>query len=378
MIRAALPLLTDLLQLLRSAFRSRAHLAAENLFLRKQLASYVERQVRPKRTDNATRVALVMLSRFVAWRELLVIVRPDTLVRWHRDLPRLFWRAKSRPRGRPRIPVELQRLIADMATANRTWGEERIAAELRLKLGLTISARTVRRYMRPGPRLRGGQPIQSWTTFLHNHAGGVLACDFFLVVTATFQRLYVFVLFDIATRRVVHWNVTAHPTAAWTIQQFRNGVPLDGAHRFVVHDRDGIFAPAVDSVLRSMSFEVLKTPVRAPQANAYCERFIGTARRECLDWIIPLTEPHLRRVLAEWIPHYNRERPHTALGPGLPEAPTDRRRLDIDGCQGIASSRAHGSVAYTTTTGWKTSRHEFLRTTRKSKNGCLARWTVLD
>ena len=141
------------------------------------------------------------------------------------------------------------------------------------------------------------------------------------MVTATFQRLYVFVILDICTRRVVHWNLTDHPTAEWTIQQFRNGLPLDGAFRFLVHDRDAIFAQAVDETLRSMSLQVLKTPLRAPQANAYCER-IGTARRECLDWMIPLNERHLRRLFAEWIPHYNRERPHSALGPGLPDGPT--------------------------------------------------------
>ena len=133
-----------------------------------------------------------------------------------------------------------------------------------------------------------------------NHAGAVLACDFFIVVTATFQRLYVFVVLDIGTRRVVHWNLTDHPTAEWTIQQFRDGLPLDGAYRFLVHDRDAIFALAVDEAIRSMSLQVLKTPVRAPQANAYCERFIGTARRECLDWMIPLNERHLRSILAEW------------------------------------------------------------------------------
>jgi putative transposase len=177
------------------------------------------------------------------------------------------------------------------------------------------------------PGGRGGRSTQSWTTFLRNHAGAVLACDFFIVVTATFQRLYVFVILDIGTRQVVHWNLTDHPTAAWTIQQFRNGLPLDRAYRFLVHDRDGIFAPSVDEALHSMSLQVLKTPVRAPQANAYCERFIGTVRRECLDWMIPLNERHLRRVLTEWIPRYNRERPHSALGPGLPNGPTARTML---------------------------------------------------
>jgi len=308
-------------------FRSRAQLAAENLFLRKQLACYIERQVRPRRTDDASRIALVLLSQFVEWRELLTIVRPDTLVRWHRDLYRLFWRVKSRQRGRPPIPRDVQRLIVEMATKNCTWGEERIAAELRVKLGLTLSPRTVRRYMGSRPRSRGGRSTQSWATFLRNHAGAVLACDFFIVVTATFQRLYVFVLLDISTRRVVHWNLTDDPTAEWTIQQFRNGLPLDGAYRFLVHDRDGIFAPAVDESVRLMSLQVLKTPARAPQANAYCERFIGTARRECLDWIIPLSERHLRLVLAEWISHYNSERPHSALGPGVPSEPTHQTAL---------------------------------------------------
>ena len=185
-----------------------------------------------------------------------------------------------------------------MATKNRTWGEQRIAAELRLKLGLTLSPRTVRRYMPSRPRRRGGRKAQSWATLVHNHAGAVLACHFFIVVTATFQWLYVFVLLDIGTRRVVHWNLTVHPRSEWTIQQLRNGLPVDGTHRFLVHDRDGIFAPAVDEALRSMSLQVLKTPVRAPQANAHCDRFIGTARRECLDWMIPLNERHLRSILA--------------------------------------------------------------------------------
>jgi putative transposase len=258
----------------------------------------------------------------------VTIVRPDTLVRWHRDLCRLFWRAKSKPRGRPRIPADLQRLIADIAAANRTWGEERITAERRVKLGLTASPRTVRRYMGRNQRPPGGRSTQSWATFLGNHADAVLACDFFVVVTATFQRLYVFVILDVATRRIRHWNVTEHPTVEWTIQQFRNGPPLDAAC-----DSSSMTAmsssPGVDDSLRSMSLAVLRTPPRAPQANAYCERFIGTARRECLDWIIPLDERHLRHVLAEWMTHYNAERPHSARGPGLPD--DSGRRVTVTG-----------------------------------------------
>jgi putative transposase len=235
-------------------------LAAENLSLRKQLACYLERNVRPRRTDDASRIALVLLSRFVEWRDLLTIVRPDTFVRWHREMFRLFWRWKSGRRGRPRIPAALQQLIAAMATANRPWGEEWSAAELRLKLGLTVSPRTVRRYMPRRPPTPECQRTPSRATFLRNHAGTVLACDFFVVVTATFQRVYVLVILDIATRRVVHWNLAVHPMAAWTIQQFRNGLPTDGAHRLLVHDRDGTFAPAVDEALHAMSLDTGPRP----------------------------------------------------------------------------------------------------------------------
>jgi transposase InsO family protein len=239
----------------------------------------------------------------------------------------------------------------DIAAANRTWGKERMAAELRLKLGITVSPRTVRRYMPRHHRPPGGRSTQSWSTFLHHHAGAVLACDFFVVVTATFQRVYVFVILDIATRRILYWNITAHPTAEWTIQQFRNGLPLDAAYRSVVHDRDAIFAPAVDDALRSMSLAVLRTPPRAPQANAYCERFIGTARRECLDWIIPLNERHLRHVLAEWMTHYNAQRPHSARGPRVPD--DAGRRCDVTGhrcCPDGASLPIRDSAACTITT----------------------------
>jgi putative transposase len=319
MIRTALLLLRDLLSFAALAGSSHKRLAAENLFLRKQLAFYVERKVRPRRLNNATRIALTVLARVIDWRPLLVVVRPETLVRWHRQGFRLFWRWKSRRPGRPRMPGYLQSLIADMAHANQTWGEERIAAELLLKLGIAISPPTVRRYMRRPVPSRPCSSSQRWSTFLHTHARETLACDFFVCMTATFRLVYVFLVMEIGTRRILHWNLTEHPTAEWTTQQFRSLLPGDDPYRFVVHDRDAVFSSAVDDALRSMNLRVLKTPARVPQANAFCERLIGTARRECLDHFIPLNERHLRKILFEWVPHYNRGRPHASLGPGVPE-----------------------------------------------------------
>ncbi len=210
-------------------------------------------------------------------------------------------------------------MIADMARANRIWGEERIAAELFVKLGISVSPRTVRRYMRRPRSAHPGSSTQAWSSFVRNHGRDILASDFFVTVTARFRLLYVFVVFDVSTRRLLHWNVTEHPTAEWKVQQFRTCVTGESGHRFVVRDHDRIHSNAVDCSLKAMGLRILKTPIGAPQANAHCERLIGTARRECLDWVIPLHERHLRRVLTEWVPHYNRGRPHSMLGPGIPD-----------------------------------------------------------
>jgi hypothetical protein len=239
----------DLVALIASAMRSRAQLAAENLFLRKQLALYLERQVKPRRADDATRLTLVALSWFIEWRHLLTIVKPETLMGWHRKGFRLWWRWKSRTPDRPPIPVELRQLIATMAPANRTWGEERIADELLVKLGIRVSPRTVRRYM-PSRPPRARQGTQAWSTFVRNHARAVLASDFFVVVTANFRVIYVFVVLEVGTRRILHSNLTEHPTAEWTAQQFRMIVPGDQGHRFVIHDRDTIYSEGVDRRLR--------------------------------------------------------------------------------------------------------------------------------
>jgi putative transposase len=232
--------------------RSPKALAAENLFLRKQLALYQERHVKPRRATDATRLTLTWLARCFNWRQALVIVQPATLIRWHRRGFRLFWRWKSTP-GRPPISPDLQALIRRMAWENPTWGEERIANELWLKLGLHVSPRTVRKYLpKPLGHDRGHRaPSQRWRTFVRNHAQAVVACDFCVVFTATFRLLYVFVVIEHASRRRLHVNVTAHPTAAWTLQQLREAMPSDHAYRFLIHDRDSIFSQMLDQNIRS-------------------------------------------------------------------------------------------------------------------------------
>jgi transposase InsO family protein len=315
-----LTLLLDAMRFLVLCLRPVPALAAENLFLRKQLAQYQEGQAKPRRTNDATRILLVWLSRLFDWKSALVIVQPATLIRWHRQGFRWFWRWKSQP-GRPALPKDLQALIRRMAFENPTWGQERIANELLLKLGLKVSPRTVRKYMpdhcvgSPGKR---GQS-QRWSTFVRNHAKGIVACDFCVAVTATFRILYVFVVIEHANRRLIHINVTAHPTAAWTLQQFREAIRADHTYRLLMHDRDTIFSKAVDHSVRHMGLHIIKTPVRTPVANAICERVIGTLRRECLDFVIPLNAKHLYGIVKEWVTHYNEGRPHMSLGPGIPQ-----------------------------------------------------------
>ena len=230
-------------------------------------------------------------------------MRPETMIRWHRAGWKLFWRLKSRP-GRPPIPPRIQALIRRMATENPSWGEERVANELLVKLDIQVSPRTVSKYLpkRPMRRPRGDM---RWSTFLRLHAQGIIACDFLVAVTATFRQLYVFVVIEHRSRRLIHCNVTAHPSASWTLQQLREAIGLHERYEYLLHDRDSIFAKHLDESITKLGAKVLKSPPRGPMANAICERVIGTIRRECLDWLIPLSEAHLRSILKSWIPHYN-------------------------------------------------------------------------
>jgi transposase InsO family protein len=323
-------LLPGLCQFPLLVLRSQTALAAENLFLRKQLAFFQERKVKPRRADDSTRWLLAALSRIFKWRDALVVVKPETLIRWHRKGFRLFWRWKSKPSGRPPLPANLRLLIRAMAADNISWGEERIANELKLKLGICVSPRTVGKYMGRQRTGRPSDPGQRWLTFIRNHADTIIAADFFTVVTANFRILYVLVVMEVGRRTILHTNVTAHPTAEWTLQQFREAL-AQGSYRYLIHDNDSIFSRDLDGKIGDLGISIMRTPVRAPLANCYCERLVGTLRRECLDFMIPLGERHLRHFVRGFSNYYNDARVHMSLGPGVPALrrvlppPCDRR-----------------------------------------------------
>jgi putative transposase len=186
---------------------------------------------------------------------------------------------------------------------------------------ISVSPRTMRHYwpenLQPSPRPSG----QRWATFVRNHAKAMVACDFVVVVTARFRILYVFVVMEVGSRKLLHVNATSHPTSSWTLQQLREAIPSDHGYRWLIHDRSGIFSTDLVGSVDALGVIILRTPVQAPEANAYCERLIDSLRRECLDWFIPLSEKHLRKLVREWSAHYNHGRPHLSLGPGIPDPP---------------------------------------------------------
>jgi putative transposase len=244
-------------------------------------------------------------------------VKPETVLRWHREGFRLFWRRKSRSGGarEPRLAPEVIALIRRMATENRLWGTERIRAEL-LKLGVRVAKRTVQRYLQ-GARPTAPHGGQGWRTFLRNHT--VWACDYLQVYDVWFRPIFAFFIVDVSAKRVVHVAVTRAPTQAWTAQQLRNATPFGHGPPFIIRDRDDKFGAVFDRVAAGAGARVVRTAVRAPLMNAVCERFLGSVRRECLDHFVILSEPHLRHVLAEYATSYfNMARPHQGIGQRTP------------------------------------------------------------
>jgi putative transposase len=296
---------------------SRSQLVLENLTLRQQLAVLKRQRPRPP-LRQGDRLFWVCLSKlWSGWRSALVLVQPETVVRWHQQGFRLWWRWKSKSKraGRPSLDKDIRVLIKQMARDNSTWGAPRIQTELHL-LGHDVAEATVAKYM-ARPRYNK-PPSQTWKTFLKNHVGTLASMDFFTVPTATFRLLYVLVILSHDRRRVVHFNVTSSPTALWVAQQLREAFPFETAPRYLIHDRDGIFGAEVRRCLANLNVEEVVTAPRSPWQNAHCERLVGTLRRELLDHIIVLNEVHLRRLLSSYLSYYHQARPHMVLGHNAP------------------------------------------------------------
>jgi transposase InsO family protein len=310
-----------LLRTFRSAVRTRRELALENLALRQQLAVWKARRPRPRVTEM-DRIFWMVLSRvWKNWRSSLQVVRPETVVRWHRRGFRLYWAWKSRRQsGRPMISTELRDLIRRMGCANPLWGAPRIHGEL-LKLGLTVSQATVSKYMLRPRR----PPSQAWRTFLKNYAKDLLALDFFTVPTATFRVLFVLVMLTHGRRRLVHLNVTEHPTAEWTARQLLEACALEEAPRYLIRDRDQIYGERFSRQAQTLGIQQAVIAPRSPWQNAYAERVIGSIRRECLDHVVVIGERHLREILSKYVDYYNRTRTHLSLTKDAPEHRTMQR-----------------------------------------------------
>ena len=304
-----------LLHWLASLVKSRRRLEAENLVLRHQVNILRRRASRRLWLSNADRLAFVWLYRLCpSVVDAVAIIRPETVIRWHRQGFRAFWRWKSRSRGgRPAIPKEIRDLIREMSRANWLWGAPRIHGEL-LKLGIEVAESTVAKYMVKRPR----RPGQSWTTFLRNHAAGIAATDLFVVPTIGFKLLYCLVFLAHGRRELVHHAVTAHPTAEWVARQMTEAFPWDTAPRYLVRDRDAVYGHVVRRRLRALGIRDRPTAPRSPWQNAYVERLIGSVRRECIDHVIVFGETHLRRIVSMYASYYNEARTHLSLGKDAP------------------------------------------------------------
>ena len=305
-------------QALAAFLKPKARLVAENLCLRQQLLVLQRRHPRPW-LENADRRFWILACRwFFGWRETLLVVKPETVLGWHRKGWRIYWRWRSRRRGRVGrrgIPIELRALIRRMAAENRLWGQRRIQAEL-ARLGFKVSARTVAKYMRSSYHRN---PSPGWRIFLTSHAREIWACDFFCVRTIFFRTIYVFFVVHHASREVVHVRVTRHPTSEWVGQQIVEACGWErDPPRFLIHDRDSRFGASFDRRVNCLDITSIRTPFRSPQANAIAERWVRSVRTECLDHMFILNERHLRCVLAEYVAYFNRWRPHRSIGQRAP------------------------------------------------------------
>lgn len=324
-----------------AVWKPKARLIAENLCLRQQLVVLKRRQKRPSLRDRDRRFWVLASRCFTGWRDALLIVQPETVLRWHRKGWKTYWRWRSRRQkgcGRRRIPRELRELIRRMARENPLWGQQRIQGEL-ANLGFTVCARTVARYMR---RPWIGQPSPGWRQFLRQHANEIWACDLFTVQTIWFRTLYVYFVIHHETREIIHARVTAHPTADWLAQQMAQACDVDREQpRYLIHDRDGSYGSAFNRRVQSLGITQIRTPVKSPRANAIAERWVRTIRAECLDHRCVLGHQHLQRLANEYVAYYNDWRPHRSQDQ---RAPRRRRRYSSEPGRRIVADPVLGGL----------------------------------
>jgi len=301
----------------RLLFKSKQGLILENLMLRQQLSVYTRKNKRPK-LERADRIILVWLSKiFSDWKSVLVVVKPATVIGWHRKGFKLYWKRKSRRVGRPVINWPLIKLIRKMQKENYTWSSQRIQGEL-AKLGLSVCENTVAKYMQK-PKT-DPEKCQRWLTFLRNHAKHIVAIDFFVVRTIIFKAIYVFIAISHDRRKILHLGVSANPHAQWAIQQLRETFSFDETTKYVIRDNDKIFSGDFKQQIKNFGLKDTPTAPRSPWQNPIAERVIGSLRRECLDHMIILNEKHLHDVLHEYIfEYYNVSRTHMSLEKDSPE-----------------------------------------------------------
>jgi putative transposase len=306
-----------LLATVRVFFRSRSETALEILALRQQIVVLKRKRPRPRLNQFDRLFWIILRCVWSRWAEVLVAMKPETVVGWHRAGFRLFWKWQSRaPAGRPKFNAEIRALIHRLAEENATWGAPKIHGELQ-KLGFVVSERTVARYLqRVG---RGGDSRKAWLTFLRNHREVIAAFDFFTIPTVTFQVLYCFFVIEHGRRKILHFNVTRHPTAEWVVQQLREAFPEAASYRYVILDRDAKFDANVVSSLQGAGLTPKRTSVQSPWQNGIAERWVGSCRRELLDHVIPLHEQHLRRLVRDYRAYYQEDRIHDALAKDTPD-----------------------------------------------------------
>ncbi len=329
-----------LFSLLSSNFRSRLSLQLEVAALRHQLSVYRSKGQRPRIAPPDRLLWSILAKLWSQWRGALFFVQPRTVTLWQQKRFRDYWRVLSQhsPLGRPRISPELRNLIKRMWSSNPTWGSPRIVGELRT-LGIHVAKSTVEKYKPHGERF----PSATWRTFLEQHLKELVAIDFFIVPTSTFKVLFVFIVLAHDRRRIVHFNVTEHPTAQWTAQQLVEAFPFDTAPRYLLRDGDGIYGDKAQRRIKSLSIDEVVTAPASPWQNAYVERLIGSIRREMLDHVIVLNECHLRRLLSRYTDYYHHWRTHRSLDM---DAPDGRSFYSVESSNVIEFPAVHGLHHY--------------------------------